>query len=176
MVVDVKLKMAPDTISTFSISALPLDVSFQMSVHFLHPWTLCQKSSPQIFYKWCIRYGIKYKRGVIFGPHAQLVSLNVVIYQCLQIFFIMFIYMYVKTSCHNPTQSYSTCNGLYYGTWNYLVFFHQGDRHLICWYSAQSRAFLEESGDGKIKKNLLLSFYFVSWGGAIKKIKWWYCF
>ncbi len=66
LVVEVKLKMIPYPILTFSISALPLDVNYQMSVHFLHLWTLCQKSSPQIFYKSCnsrdIEQNVK-KRG-----------------------------------------------------------------------------------------------------------------
>ena len=37
---ELELKMEPDAILTFSISALPPEVTFQMSVHFLHPWTL----------------------------------------------------------------------------------------------------------------------------------------
>ncbi len=44
--------MLADTVLTFSISPLPLDVSFQMSADFLHLWALCQKNSPQIFDKW----------------------------------------------------------------------------------------------------------------------------
>ncbi len=56
LVVEVKLKMVPDTILTFSIPALPQHVSFQMSAYLsqLCIWNLCQKSSPQIFYKWYI--------------------------------------------------------------------------------------------------------------------------
>ena len=54
LAVEVKLKMLLDMVLTFSFSPLPLDVSFQMSAHFLHLWTLCQKSSPQIFDKWYV--------------------------------------------------------------------------------------------------------------------------
>ena len=37
-----------ENVLIFSISALPLEVPFQMSVHFLHLWTVCQKRGVQI--------------------------------------------------------------------------------------------------------------------------------
>ena len=45
LVVEVKLNMLPDMILAFSISPLPLNVSFQMSALFLHLLTHCQKCS-----------------------------------------------------------------------------------------------------------------------------------
>ncbi len=42
-----KLKMSPDV--KITISAVPLEVTF----HFLHPWTLCQKNAPQTFERQC---------------------------------------------------------------------------------------------------------------------------
>ena len=47
------------TILTFSISALPLEVIFQMSAQVLHLWTLCQKVVPQIFDRRCINRNIE---------------------------------------------------------------------------------------------------------------------
>ena len=44
-----KLKMSHDARFAFSISVLPPEVTFQMSGHFLHLWTLFQKNAPQIF-------------------------------------------------------------------------------------------------------------------------------
>ena len=40
-----KIENVIKTILTFSISALPQEVTFQMSVYFLDLWTLCQKAS-----------------------------------------------------------------------------------------------------------------------------------
>ncbi len=43
----------------FSISALPPDGTFQMSLHFLHLWNVGQKRVIQIFERWCINRVIK---------------------------------------------------------------------------------------------------------------------
>ncbi len=44
LVAELKLKMVSNTILTFLMSGLPLEVTF----HFLHPWTFCQKRVTQI--------------------------------------------------------------------------------------------------------------------------------
>ena len=69
LVVELKLKMVSDAIFTLSISALQKEVIFQMSVHFLHLWTLCQKIGPQNFERLHINKNIELnvKEGSILG-------------------------------------------------------------------------------------------------------------
>ncbi len=49
LVAELKLKMVPDVILTFSPSAQSLEGAFQKSVHFLHLWKLCQKKKHSDF-------------------------------------------------------------------------------------------------------------------------------
>ena len=45
LVTELKLKISKSHQTPFSISALPLEGTVQMSVHFLYLWSLCQKST-----------------------------------------------------------------------------------------------------------------------------------